>query len=158
MNLTDPWNHLLQPLFQLHPLDCAMENLVVRGGADDKAISTVESVLESPLLEGKATLESALWLYIDDLDRSHTVSQGVEDSTGSYWHGIMHRREGDFSNSHYWFNKVGAHPAIDLIDGYDPHDFIDEVEKRHGAQSQDLIALQRREWQILFEWCVREEE
>ena len=158
MNLADPWNHLLQPLFQLHPPESVMENLVVRDGANDEAIGTVESVLESSLLDGRGTLEAALWLYIDDLDRSHTVSQGIENSTGSYWHGIMHRREGDFSNSHYWFNKDGAHPAIDLIDGYDPHAFIDAVEKSQDGQSQDLVALQRREWRTLFDWCVREEE
>jgi hypothetical protein len=157
-NLTDPWNHLLNPLFQLHPPESAMKSLVVRGGPIAEAVSSVDTLLESPLLAGRAKLESALWLYIDDLDRSHVVSQGIEDATGSYWHGIMHRREGDFSNSHYWFNKVGEHPVIDLIDDYDPHDFIDEVEKRHAAQPHELVALQQREWQALFEWCVCKEE
>lgn len=77
--------------------------------------------------------------------RSHTVSQGIEGTTGSYWHGIMHRREGDFSNSHYWFNKVGGHPVID------------EVEGPHGELPQDLVATQRREWQTLFGWCVKQD-
>jgi len=134
-----------------------MESLVVSAPAPQEGVSIVESIVDNPLVTG-THLAAALWLYVDDLGRSHALSQGVEDSTGSYWHGIMHRREGDFSNSHYWFNKVAAHPAIDLINDYDPHGFIDEVERCHQSQPQDLVARQRREWQTLFEWCAREED
>ena len=103
--------------------------------------------------------ESGLWLRHQFLDESHQVSQQIDTPTGSYWHGIMHRREGDFLNSHYWFNKVGEHhPVLAMIDDYDPHSFIDEVERRHGTQSQELVTMQRREWQTLFEWCAREAE
>src|SRR6476660_8919231 len=38
---------------------------------------------------------SALWLWHDFLDESHTISQEVHTIDGSYWHGIMHRREPD---------------------------------------------------------------
>jgi hypothetical protein len=48
---------------------------------------------------------SGLWLLAGDLDRSHTISQGIGSAEGSFWHGIMHRREGDFSNSKYWFRN-----------------------------------------------------
>ena len=159
MNLTDPWQRLLQPLFELYPPDRAMEQLVVSAGPSDEVIEAVEAVLDEHSAMAVGTLEAALWLYVDDLDRSHSVSQGIENSTGSYWHGIMHRREGDFLNSHYWFNKVGEHhPVLAMIDDYDPHSFIDEVERRHGTQSQELVTMQRREWQTLFEWCAREAE
>lgn len=57
-------------------------------------------------------LEAALWLLAGELDRSHTLSQSFENSDGSYWHGIMHRREGDFWNSKYWFRRVGPHPVL----------------------------------------------
>ena len=53
---------------------------------------------------------SALWLRNDFLDESHQISQSIETATGSYWHGIMHRREPDFSNAKYWFRRVGSHP------------------------------------------------
>lgn len=50
---------------------------------------------------------AAVWLFSDFLDESHTVSQSIPGQEGSYLHGIMHRREGDFSNAKYWFRKAG---------------------------------------------------
>lgn len=53
---------------------------------------------------------AGLWLAFDFLDESHTISQAISSSTGSYWHGIMHRREPDYENAKYWFRRVGRHP------------------------------------------------
>ena len=36
---------------------------------------------------------AGIWLLHDFLEESHRISQGIPTSTGSYWHGIMHRRE-----------------------------------------------------------------
>jgi len=58
---------------------------------------------------------SAAWLLHDELDKSHTISQGIDTASGSFWHGIMHRREGDFSNSKYWFRHVGRHEVFDAL-------------------------------------------
>jgi hypothetical protein len=52
---------------------------------------------------------SGLLLWNDCLSESHTLSQGIETQNGSYWHGIMHRREPDYSNSKYWFRRVDEH-------------------------------------------------
>ncbi|MCA9128548.1 MAG: hypothetical protein KDB22_15780 [Planctomycetales bacterium] len=52
---------------------------------------------------------AGLWLLAGDLDRSHAISQGIKTPDGSYLHGIMHRREGDFSNAKYWFRNAGTH-------------------------------------------------
>ena len=68
-------------------------------------------------------VRSGLLLWTDALDVSHVVSQQIHTKTGSYWHGIMHRREPDYSNSKYWFGRVGNHPvfpdlrqkAVDLL-------------------------------------------
>ena len=57
-------------------------------------------------------IKSGLLLWNDALDESHTISQGLENQTGSYWHGIMHRREPDYSNAKYWFGRVGTHPIF----------------------------------------------
>ncbi|MSR81492.1 MAG: hypothetical protein EXS58_00990 [Candidatus Latescibacteria bacterium] len=139
---------LLNPLFTTLPFEQAMSQLVVKTPAAPAQVDLVEQLVQGDL---PAPLKAALWLYVDELDRSHRLSQQLEDQTGSYWHGIMHRREGDFSNSHYWFNKVGQHPAMAVISGYDPHAFIDAVSQGDNAA---LVALQRREWATLFSWCA----
>jgi hypothetical protein len=58
---------------------------------------------------------AGVWLLHDELDESHQISQDVDTPTGSFWHGVMHRREGDFSNSKYWFARIGRHEALPLI-------------------------------------------
>src|SRR5262245_30305459 len=48
---------------------------------------------------------AGLWLLHDELDRAHGIVQEVGSESGSFWHAIMHRREGDFSNSRYWYAR-----------------------------------------------------
>ncbi len=147
------------PLFEKLPLDRALMQLVVTRDAGDELVALVRKIVASPSLAAQPLLCAGLWLYVDELDRSHVISQGIENPTGSFWHGIMHRREGDFWNSHYWFRRVGNHPAMKQIEGYgDGHAFIDAVEAAHtrGAAPAELIEKQRREWATLFEWCARE--
>lgn len=61
-------------------------------------------------------LKAGLHLFNDDLDRSHGWAQRIEDDdTGSYWHAILHRMEGDYSNAGYWFRRVGSHPAMERL-------------------------------------------
>jgi hypothetical protein len=60
-------------------------------------------------------VQSGLHLFNENLDRSHTLSQDIHNATGSYWHGIMHRMEGDYSNAKYWFRQVGDHPIFDTL-------------------------------------------
>ncbi len=60
-------------------------------------------------------IKSGLLLWNDALDESHNISQGLSNQTGSYWHGIMHRREPDYSNAKYWFGRVGTHPIFPQI-------------------------------------------
>jgi hypothetical protein len=60
---------------------------------------------------------AGLWLMYDYLDESHSISQSIDTPTGSYWHAIMHRREGDFDNAKYWFHRVGKHPIFATLAG-----------------------------------------
>ncbi|MDA0337856.1 MAG: hypothetical protein O2782_22030 [bacterium] len=154
MELPEALDRAVAPLFKTLPLEDAMFCLIVTDPVPSSLVGMVETILRDAAVREQPALQSALWLYIDDLDRSHTVSQGIEDATGSFWHGIMHRREGDFANSHHWFNKVGEHPAITHVGGYEPHRMIDEVDTLHTDNPQHLINLQRREWQTLFAWSA----
>lgn len=130
-------------------------------------------------------VRSGLFLYLSALDESHKISQGVSSDSGSYWHGIMHRQEPDFSNAKYWFRRTGEHAvfpelreaavaavadeagaaALELresIDGrpsWDPFWFVDQCEaarRGRGKKSdQSLMKIQSAEWAILFDYCCR---
>jgi len=118
---------------------------------------------------------SALWLWNDFLDESHHISQSVDTQTGSYWHGIMHRREPDYSNAKYWFRRVGNHAifsklseAVQCLDAevgslgltnegsWDPFAFVDLCQKaaQRDAEWRDLCQqITRMEWELLFDYC-----
>ena len=152
MNLPESVATAMSPLFERLPLEAAMPDLVVSRPAEGEVLALAQGAVGDPAIQANPALAAGIWLFVDDLDRSHAISQEMPDATGSFWHGIMHRREGDFSNSHYWFRKAGVHPAMAGMEAYDAHAFIDAVSQRGNAP--DLVALQRREWAALFAWCA----
>ncbi len=144
------------------------------GAARPKLAALTAEGLLAPRVVGDATMARAclagLWLYHDFLDESHTISQDIATTTGSYWHGLMHRREPDAGNSAYWFRRVGEHPifadlaaearALRLKVGsrWDPFAFIDLCEEHRGRKTPEedtLRRVQRREWELLFDFCYR---
>ena len=124
---------------------------------------------------------AGVWLLHDCLDESHTISQAIDTTSGSFWHAILHRREGDFSNAKYWFRHVGRHPvfaelgeqATDLAakqneepltrklvaDGdWDPFAFVDlcqAVARGQTAAQKLCLDIQQAEWELLFDHCYR---
>lgn len=57
-------------------------------------------------------MEAALHLWNDSLEGAHRIVQLFEYiPTFDLLHGIVHRREGDYSNSRYWLRNAGHHPA-----------------------------------------------
>jgi hypothetical protein len=119
---------------------------------------------------------SGLWLYHDYLDESHKLSQEIHTTTGSYWHGFMHRREPDYSNAKYWFRRVGNHPIFESLaaeakviaggdksesarilsrqTAWDPFQFVDLCEKADDSSAEMLCKqVQQREWELLFDFC-----
>ena len=90
---------------------------------DSELTHRIETISLETLFDGQSikdstmgdALQSGLLLWNDALEASHTISQGIESRTGSYWHGIMHRREPDYSNAKYWFRRVGAHPTFPAL-------------------------------------------
>jgi hypothetical protein len=150
LNLAPEIAKACAPLFEALPLSDAMPHLI---GSHPKYLEIVEAILKDPALENRPELEAALWLYVDNLERSHPVSQGIETSTGSFWHGIMHRREGDFSNSHYWMHRSAAHPLIVELDS---DGFVDLVASVNRRDDPRLVERQRKEWKSIFECCCKE--
>jgi hypothetical protein len=103
---------------------------------------------------------AAVWLLHGYLDEAHALCQDVPTASGSYWHGVMHRREGDYGNAQYWFRRAGDHPACaEIAADWDPIAFVDEVRhtvKRGAAAADACVERQRAEWRTLFDWCWRE--
>lgn len=126
---------------------------------------------------------SALLLHHDCLDESHEISQEEGSPTGSYLHGVMHRREPDFFNAKYWFRRVGKHPIEndlasrarriaedpefaknDAIRSFaakptwDALSFVDLCERgyRDGGPVADFARqVAREEWRLLFDFCFQ---
>ena len=65
-------------------------------------------------------------LFRDQFDQSHGVSQALDTPEGSYWHGILHRREPDPTNAKYWMRRVGWHPIHARL----AHDILRAAESR----------------------------
>jgi hypothetical protein len=127
-----------------------------------------------------AGCRAGLWLLYDFLDESHAVSQELHAPEGGYWHALMHRRENDFSNSKYWFRRVGDHPvyeplrvaARELADdaphpsahflgtqtAWNPFAFVDLCEASLAGRSPCEVlcrSVQQCEWRLLFDYCYR---
>ena len=70
-----------------------------------------------PIADGKmfALVRGALFCAVDALDDAHRIFQDDPGDLASYWHGVMHRREGDFDNARYWFRRAGKLPISDKM-------------------------------------------
>ena len=62
--------------------------------------------------ERVALARGAVLLWHDHHDASHRLAQDIPSREGCWLHGILHRREPDFSNAAYWFQRAGAHAAF----------------------------------------------
>jgi hypothetical protein len=158
-------------------------------GSPNRAVSNQLQSLDEAAIFGEQTVVdhdmascciSGLWLLHDFLDDSHEISQEIHTTTGSYWHGIMHRREPDFSNAKYWFRRVGQHEIFpklrdaasefareagtDKLSGFlvsqnqwDAFAFVDLCEAATRGRADEALCrrVAQLEWQILFEFCYR---
>jgi hypothetical protein len=153
-------------------------------GIVPKLIEAVEgSVSGGGDVQARACLSAGLWLLADDLPKAHAICQDIPTAYGSAWHAHLHRREGDFSNSKYWWRRASGvkwqapgdeplqeqvaelltNPPVELLSWrsdvrkqYDPSKFVDVVEKfpaGEGRIGEILVATQRLEWACLFLEC-----
>ena len=91
------------------------------------------------------------------LKEAHSLFQEVHSAEGAYWHGILHRREGDFSNALYWIRRAGRIPALAGMAEFSPEIFIQECAAAavRGAEPLHLLETQRLEWEGLMLWSWR---
>ncbi|MSR53621.1 MAG: hypothetical protein EXS09_10085 [Gemmataceae bacterium] len=137
---------------------------------------TIENAFPATLDQDAArACLSGLWLYHNFMDPSHTICQDLQEWYGSYWHGILHRREPDPANAKYWFRHVPSNPVFDLLPlelnetglslpllvvetTWDPFKFVDACEAERGTGSTSEFrcrGIQLVEFQLLFDWCYR---
>ncbi|HEY5312966.1 MAG TPA: hypothetical protein VIK18_10625 [Pirellulales bacterium] len=166
---------------RLAPLGPGEPNLVMRARLEslaDRELFAGCKVIDRTMAEA---CRAALWLYHDFLSQSHEISQAIDTAVGSYWHGIMHRRESDFANANYWFRRVGRHPirvrlarAAGRIAGEHAADLPPQGEYLLGQAAWDYQAftalcrvaqagspqaeiccrhVQQAEWELLFVYC-----
>jgi len=140
----------LSALTNVLPLDQAMALLTPRSGPTAEIRLLAEQVTSS--LSGFPSLRAGIWLYVDDLDRSHSISQNLSSAEGALWHAVMHRREGDFWNSKYWLRQAGDLSVLEAVYG-DPFEFVDCVQKDHQNNPAQLVDFQRKEWAALYQSC-----
>jgi hypothetical protein len=161
---------------RLAPLGPGTPNEAVRAkllALPDEALTAPHPIRDADMA---AACRAGLWLHHDFLDESHKISQSIETAEGSYWHGLMHRREPDYANAAYWFRRVGKHPVfaelasearrlaatesmnVVVPSPWDPFWFIDYCEacaagRERGEHFARLV--QQREWELLFAFCYR---
>lgn len=127
-------------------------------GFDSRTYQALQAWLERQPTISRAGV-AGLWLLAGDLERSHEISQSIDTLDGSYWHGIMHRREGDYSNAKYWLRRTGGHSVTAQLKGWtheyvDALSFVDYVERaviEDHALRRHAEQIQWCEWQLLFQ-------
>jgi hypothetical protein len=122
-----------------------------------------------------ALVRGGLLYALDALEPAHVIFQEAHGDLGSYWHGMMHRREADFDNARYWFRRAGVLPFFDRLhsaasevspdmarqSNWDPYLFTGQCEQaRHGAEELvgEMRNLQRIEFDAIFDYCWRQSD
>lgn len=128
-----PASHFPEPVADFIA-DCPVPGLL-EGPHSESRSGDCAKLIERERLQN-SLLAAGLWLLVGELDQSHAISQSHDSDTGSYWHGVMHRREGDFSNAKYWFQRAGTHPVFEELATH-----IDQNRERLHSTELDLQNL-----------------
>ena len=134
-------------LFAVQPLQESFRDLIQPKSPNQAMHHAVNSAIAQ--VSSDPCLTAAIYLYADNLDSAHQEAQRDEsDPEAAYWHGIMHRREGDFSNANYWFRRTGT---LRAQVGSDPVSITERAEAAHrsGTMPEDLLQDIREEFRNL---------
>lgn len=123
----------------------------------DRQVQNLERTIKSGSQQAKAAaklFEGGLWYAVDELHSAHEIFQEDSSAEGSYWHGMLHRREGDYSNARYWFRRAGSIEALKDGTLFDADDFAKRCEAARDnvrdSVLKELLDTQRREWERLM--------
>jgi hypothetical protein len=147
-----------------------------------EAVRRIREAEETELTGGAVLADAAyprliraglLYAY-DAIDESHRIVQELAGAHASYWHGMLHRREGDFENARYWFRRTGrlkvvfpemqaraaeVSPLMARQMDWDPYVLVGQCEQaRFGGDvnQKELVALQRIEFEVMFDYLWRD--
>ncbi len=160
---------VLAPLVSVdrcRPLDHGQPERAAAGALQAATIGSAFAHAKLVDRDMAAVCLAGVWLVHDFLDESHAISQHIDTPSGAFWHGVMHRREGDFSNAKYWFRRVGRHEVLDELAAlvpeqggeFDPFAFIDACQaalRSGGPVVERCRRIQQAEWELLFDFCYR---
>jgi hypothetical protein len=158
---------LLEPTIGAPALDASARAGALEPAAVSERIAAFAATAKPARLEH---LRALALLWHDRLDASHVVSQELQDADGSYLHGMMHRREGDYGNAKYWFHRAGppavrqalaaaaaALPGAGFLaprGAWDPDAFVDCCAQKDAR----WIPLQAREFTLMAAYLLGEAE
>jgi hypothetical protein len=137
--------------------------------ASDEALSGGKEITDPKVF---ALVRGALLNAVDALDAAHRIFQDDSSDLGSYWHGVMHRREGDFDNARYWFRRAGRLPISDKMhaaaaqvspnmakqtswDAYLLTGMCEQAKFGDTDAIPECVKLQRVEFDLLLAYCWR---
>ena len=178
MSFASRYPDFIQRLFvHEHTLDVPLPKeptdyeLVIRiREADDR---TIFGDLEQPPGSPLALVRAGLFYYHNALEDSHKEAAKADGDIASYWHGMVHRREGDFENARYWMRRAGEQPVFQEMQSragdaspnmsrqsnWDPFLFIHLCEQfKYGETSykKEIGQLQRVEFATMFDYVWRQ--
>ncbi len=158
-----------------------LEILIPTDALDLELVRRVRSATDATLAGDRPIADAAtfalvrggLFYVLDALPDAHALFQDAPGDLAAYWHGMMHRREGDFDNARYWFRRAGVLPVFGEMhhaaanhselmarqSNWDPYLFTGQCEQaRFGDPDlrKELAALQRAEFDALFDYCWRQ--
>lgn len=145
------------------------EHVPLKASSDHQHDAAIQELLKhSPGIVG-SNREALLWLRVGRIDQAHMIVQDATAGIDAYIHGVVHRLEGDYWNSKYWFRQVRdpslvqkviseveskskqAGLATGLAKQFDPSQFVDTCERVLGKPKEsDLLDQLRQLGQ--FEW------
>ena len=116
---------------------------------------------------------AALMFAQDYIWEGHEIVQDYPELEASWWHAYMHRMEGDYGNSAYWYRRVGE-PALysDFFESvkslgldsevssiqdsnkWDPFEFNGLINNYINSNAESLKKVHDLEFNFLLERCL----